>query len=155
MRTLTILIIFLLFVSTAGARSPIEYFKGTWSITLKTAPASKIRWVVKDVLNGTWLNGEVSIDGNRTSEDRWGVVGGEIRRYAFLGSGEVVELRSRGWRGNTLVFTGTMTGGKGVSAIRETITKESPERFHALWERQSPNGRWEIFSEETCVKESK
>lgn len=152
MKTLKVIAMFVVLFVPAVAQSPIDYFKGTWDIALKNVPAAKISWVVTDTLGGAWLHGEVTMDGTRTSDDRWGVVGSGMRRYAFLSTGSVLELRSGGWKADTLVFTGSMTAGKDLVEVRETIIRESRNRFRAVWERRNEKGMWEIFSDEICTR---
>ena len=56
-------------------------------------------------------------------------------------------LRSPGWRGNQLIFTGHMTMIGVDCEWRLTLTKSSGDEFHYRNEEQLPDGRWVYMDE--------
>jgi hypothetical protein len=51
-----------------------------------------------------------------------------------------------------LVMIGVMSDKTGEAKIRETITRVNERRFQALWEKESPDGKWIVFADEICTK---
>ena len=150
----SITVIALLFVSarSAVAQSPIDYFKGAWTITLKGSENLNLEWLVVDNTEEPGLLGEVRTNGVKTSTDHWQIFGKKIFRVAMMTSGLVVEMETSGWKGDVLIFTGTASDVGNKFKVRETITKLSGNEFHALWERQDKSRKWNVFSEETCKR---
>lgn len=150
----SILVIAVLFVSarSAVAQSPIDYFKGAWTITLKGSENLNLEWLVVDNIEEPGLLGEVRTNGVKTSTDHWQIFGKKIFRVAMITSGLVVEMETSGWKGDVLIFTGTASDVGNEFKVRETITKLSGNEFHALWERQDKGRNWNVFSEETCKR---
>ncbi len=138
--------------STTQAPSDLDYFKGTWTVTMKSNPKQPFRWTVKDDLRGGWMVGVVEQNGERVSTDFWRQDGKKIERFAFTGGGLFVKIESAGWESGRLVLSGIMSDRTGETKVRETITKENDRRFHALWEREDSDGRWVVFSDEVCTK---
>jgi hypothetical protein len=139
--------------SATQTPSALDYFKGTWTVTMKSNPGQPFRWTVKDDLSGGWVAGVVEQNGERISTDFWRQDGRKIERFAFTGGGLFVRLESAGWEAGRLVLGGVASDKAGETKIRETITKENERRFHALWERQESDGRWVVFADETCTKQ--
>ncbi|HEY0375975.1 MAG TPA: hypothetical protein VGC87_03370 [Pyrinomonadaceae bacterium] len=139
--------------STTETPSELDYFKGTWAVTMKSNPRQPFRWTVKDDLRGGWVAGVVEQNGERISTDFWRQSAGKIERFAFTGGGLFVRIESQGWEAGRMVMSGVASDKTGETKIRETITKENERRFHALWERQEADGRWVVFSDETCTKQ--
>ncbi|HYG80133.1 MAG TPA: hypothetical protein VD861_07090, partial [Pyrinomonadaceae bacterium] len=121
--------------------SALDYFKGTWAVTMKSNPGQPFRWTVRDDLRGGWVVGVVEQNGERISTDFWRQDGKKIERFAFTGGGLFVRLESAGWEAGRLVLDGVASDQTGETRIRETITKENERRFQALWERQDADGR--------------
>jgi hypothetical protein len=112
-------------------------------------------WTTKEVLDGSWLGGRVESGGSMISSDMWRQTPKGIERFAFSSDGLFVRLTSPGWVGSKLVFTGTAGDATGEFPVRETITKLSDTKMHALWERQGADGKWSVFSDEMCTRSSK
>lgn len=139
--------------STATAPSGLDYFKGTWRVTLKSNPEQSFRWTVREDLKGGWLVGVVEQNGEKVSTDFWRENGKRIERYAFTSGGLFVRIESPGWESARLVFTGVMSDKSGETKVRETITKVNDRQFRALWEMENAPGRWTVFSDETCERQ--
>jgi hypothetical protein len=139
--------------STPAAPSGLDYFKGTWAVTLKSNPQQSFRWAVREDLKGGWLVGVVEQNGEKVSTDFWREDGKKIERYAFTSGGLFVHVESPGWESARLVFTGAMSDKSGETKVRETITKVNARQFRALWEMQDAQGRWVVFSDETCERQ--
>jgi hypothetical protein len=139
--------------STTEMPSELDYFKGTWTVTMKSNPEQPFRWTVKDDLRGGWVAGVVEQNGERISTDFWRQDGRKIERFAFTGGSLFVRIESTGWEAGRMVLSGVASDKTRETKIRETITKESERRFHALWEREEADGRWVVFSDETCAKQ--
>ena len=138
--------------STTETPSELDYFKGTWTVTMKSNPKQPFRWTVKDDLRGGWVAGVVEQNGERISTDFWRQDGTKIERFAFTGGSLFVRIESTGWEAGRMVLSGVASDKTGETKIRETITKESERRFQALWERQEADGRWTVFADELCTK---
>ena len=139
--------------STTRTPTDLDYFKGTWTVTVKGNPGQSFRWTVKDDLRGGWVVGVVEQDGERVSTDFWRQDGRRIERFAFTGGGLFVKIESAGWESGRLVLSGVASDRTGETRIRETITRENERRFNALWERQDADGRWVVFADETCTRQ--
>ena len=139
--------------STTQTPSDLDYFKGTWTVTMKSNPKLSFRWTVKDDLRDGWVVGVVEQNGERISTDFWRQDGRKIERFAFTGGGLFVKIESAGWESGRMVMSGVASDKTGETKIRETITKENERLFHALWERQDSDGRWAVFADETCAKQ--
>lgn len=136
------------------APSALDYFKGNWTVTLKSDPEQSFRWAVREDLKGGWVVGVVEQkNGERVSTDFWREDGKRIERFAFTTGGLFVRIESPGWESSRLIFTGVMSDKTGETRVRETITKINDRRFRALWEMQDEQGRWVVFSDETCAKQ--
>ncbi len=141
-----------LFQAAVSAQTGIDYFKGTWAVEIANGPRGTLRWIVKEDLNDGWLSGVVERDGRKISADLWRVHGKLIERYAFTGDGLYIKMVSSGWRANRLKFNGIASGPAGDFRLRQTITRRTERTFHALWEKQEADGKWTVFSDETCSK---
>jgi len=139
--------------STTPAPSGLDYFKGTWTVTMKSNPELSFRWTVRDDLKGGWVVGAVEQNGEKVSADFWREDGKRIERYAFTSGGLFVRIESPGWESARLLFTGVMSDKTGETKVRETITKVNDRQFRALWEMENGPGRWVVFSDETCTKQ--
>jgi hypothetical protein len=136
----------------AFAQSGLDYFKGTWTVAIKDGPKGGFRWDVNTALDGSWLGGSVTREGKSVTNDYWREDGKKIERFAFTANGLFVRIASAGWSGDKLIFAGTAGSAAGESNVRETIAKIDANKFLALWERQGPDGKWSVFSDETCVR---
>ncbi len=130
----------------------IDYFKGTWTVDVANGPSGRLTWTVKEDLNDGWLSGVIERDGKKISADLWRVHGKLIERYAFTGDGLYVKMVSSGWQSNRLKFNGIASGPVGDFRLRQTVTRRTERTFHALWEKQEADGKWTVFSDETCSK---
>ncbi|MEP7076971.1 MAG: hypothetical protein ABI878_14285 [Acidobacteriota bacterium] len=139
-------------LQSSAAPSDLAYFQGKWTITLKADPTAVYTWTVTDDLKGEWLTGVVEKGGERTSTDHWRISAGLIERYVFTNEGVTVKLVSSGWKSGKMVFNGIASGKATDSRMRETITRETDRKFRAVWEKQAEDGKWVVFSEESCVK---
>ena len=139
--------------SATPAASALDYFKGTWTVALKSNPELSFRWSVREDLKGGWLVGVVEQNGERVSTDFWREGGRKIERFAFTGGSLFVRIESPGWDSGRLVFNGVMSDKTGETKVRETITRVNARQFRALWEMQDGEGRWVVFSDETCTRQ--
>jgi hypothetical protein len=138
----------------------LSYFIGVWRVTVKGDAASAYKWTVAPDKNGEWLEGAMEKDGVKTSTDFWrktDTVNGQktdsvIERFVFTTDGTLLRVTATGWKAGTLVFTGIASGKTGNWRVRETITREGDKKFHAVWERQGEDGKWTVFSDESCEK---
>ena len=137
---------------SSGTPSGIGYFKGNWIVTLKNNPKESFKWMVKDDLSGSWMVGVVEKDGEKVSTDFWRQGSKKIERFAFTASGTFAKLESPGWESDRLILTGVASEKTGETKIRETITRVNDRRFHALWEKESSDGKWIVFADEICIK---
>jgi len=128
------------------------YFRGKWTITVKEDPSAAYTWTVSEDLKREWLVGVVDKGGERVSTDLWRVNAGVIERYVFTNDGVFMKVVSSGWKSGKLVLSGIGNGKAIDFRVRETITRISDNKFRAVWERQSDDGKWTVFSDETCVK---
>jgi hypothetical protein len=133
--TLTILMLVLLSGPAHAAKpADLQYFTGTWQVSIKAGPQTIFTWTLKPDLNAAWLSGTVQSSGSKVSADYWRVKSGKIERLAFTADTMLVKVESPGWSGSKLVFTGTISTPSGSFAIRETISKLDEDHFKALWE---------------------
>jgi len=130
----------------------ITYFVGVWKVTVKGDAAANYKWTVAPDKNGEWLEGAMEKDGVKTATDFWRKNDTIIERFVFTTDGTLLRVTSTGWKTGTLVFTGIASGKTGNSRVRETITREGDKKFRAIWERQSEDGKWTVFSDESCEK---
>jgi hypothetical protein len=130
----------------------ITYFVGVWKIAIKSEPSVAYKWTVTTDKDGAWLEGTVEKDGVKTSTDFWRQNGKIIERYTFTGDGLFVRVASAGWKAGTISFNGIASGKTGDFRVRETITREGEAKFHAVWEKQGEDGKWVVFSDESCTK---
>jgi hypothetical protein len=135
-----------------GTASDIAYFKGNWVVALRSNPQESFSWTVKDDLQGGWMVGVVEKNGEKVSTDFWRQSGKRIERFAFTSGGAFVKIESSGWESDRLVMTGVTNDKTGETKIRETITRTGERRFQALWEKQTPDGKWIVFADEICTK---
>lgn len=144
------------FYTTKTFSSPpstgIDYFKGKWVVTIKSNPQQAFSWTVKEDIGGGWMVGVVEKNGAKVSTDFWRQDGKKIERFAFTADGLFVRIESAGWEPNRLILVGTASDKTGETKIRETITRINDNQFTALWEREGPNGKWSVFSDEICTK---
>lgn len=136
----------------AQAAPGLDYFKGSWTITLRGNPKAVFRWTLKEDLRGDWLAGVVEQNGEKVSTDFWRQSGTRIERFAFTAGGMFVRIESSGWESGRMVFTGVMSDQTRETKVRETITKVDDRRFNALWERAGADGRWVTFADEICTR---
>jgi hypothetical protein len=136
----------------SNSASDLDYFKGTWTVTLRSNPKISFNWTVGEDLDKSWLGGEVTRDRTKISTDFWRQNGKKIERFAFTSNNTFVRIESAGWNANQMIFNGTMSDGASETKVRETITKVSDRQFNALWEREETDGKWVVFGDEICTK---
>jgi hypothetical protein len=107
---------------------------------------------VKEDLNGSWMAGVVEKDGEKVSTDFCRQGGKKIERFAFTSGSTFVKIEGLGWESDRLVLSGIASDKTGETKIRETITKINERQFHALWEKESSDGKWIIFADEICTR---
>ncbi|HEV7376708.1 MAG TPA: hypothetical protein VGN95_18485 [Pyrinomonadaceae bacterium] len=132
--------------------SDLDYFKGNWVVTMRSNPKESFSWTVKEDLNGSWMAGVVEKDGEKVSTDFWRQGGKKIERFAFTSGSTFVKIEGLGWESDRLVLSGIASDKTGETKIRETITKINERQFHALWEKESSDGKWIIFADEICTR---
>ena len=140
------------FASNASLPAELLYFRGKWNITVKADPSAPYTWTVSEDLKGEWLAGTIEKGGEKISTDLWRVNAGVIERYVFTNDGVFIKVVSSGWKSGKLVLSGIGNGKAIDFRVRETITRISDNKFRAVWEKQSDDGKWTVFSDETCVK---
>ena len=136
----------------SGLPDDILYFVGAWKVSVKGDSGSSYKWTVTTDKNGEWLEGTIEKDGLKTATDFWRQNDRIIERFTFTTDGTFIRVTSTGWKTGILTFTGIASGKTGNSRVKETITRESEKKFHAVWERQSDDGKWTVFSDESCEK---
>lgn len=141
-----------IFASTPIVASDLVYFQGKWNVSVKAEPSASYTWTVSQDLKGEWLSGIVEKSGERISTDLWRVNAGVIERYVFTNDGVFIRLVSSGWKAGKLVLSGIGNGKAVDFRVRETIMRISDSRFRSVWERQGEDGKWAVFSDETCTK---
>jgi hypothetical protein len=137
---------------SAATATDLDYFKGSWIVTMRNNPQASFHWMVKEDLQGGWLAGVVEQNEKKVSTDFWRRNGSRIERFAFTADGTFVKIAGGGWESNRLVLTGIASDKTGETEIRETITKLSDVKFQALWERNS-GGKWIVFADEICTRQ--
>lgn len=136
----------------SAAPPDLAYFQGKWTLTVKAEPDATYTWTVSDGLKGAWLNGVVEKGDESISRDLWRANAGVIERYVFTSDGSFIKLVSSGWKTGKMILNGISYGKAADSRVRETITRESDRQFRAVWEKQGDDGKWVVFSDETCSK---
>lgn len=136
----------------SGLPEELSYFIGVWKVTVKGDANGAYKWTVAPDKNGEWLEGAMEKDGVKTATDFWRKTDTTIERFVFTTDGTLLRVTSTGWRTGSLVLTGIASGKTGNSRVRETITREGEKKFHAVWERQGDDGKWTVFSDESCEK---
>jgi hypothetical protein len=63
-------------------------------------------------------------------------------------------LQSTGWRGDTIVFEGTLTMLGVDCELRQTIEKQGNDEFHIANEEKLPDGNWKITDEFFCRRKA-
>lgn len=130
----------------------IDYFKGNWTVTMRSNPQASFHWTVKEDLKGGWMVGAVERNGEKVSTDFWRQNGNKIERFAFTSDGTFVKIEGTDWQSNRLVLSGVASDKSGETQIRETITRVNEREFQALWERSS-GGKWSVFADEICTRQ--
>jgi hypothetical protein len=90
--------------------------------------------------------------GQRVSTDFWRINGGLVERFAFTSDGVFIKMVSSGWKSGKMILNGIASGKAVDYRVRVTITRQSDTRFRAIWEKQGEDGKWNVFSDETCSK---
>jgi hypothetical protein len=143
-----------------AARAPtgVEDLVGAWTVSAEdpgTREAVLIDYRVEPTAGGTWLTGQGKArDGSLNSRDMWGrdPLTREIIRVVFDGSGAFATIRSPGWQGDRLVLEGDVRSGGGTVRVRESLERQGPGRFRAVWEANR-SGAWVPYSIETLTRQ--
>jgi hypothetical protein len=142
--------------SGAEADWSLAFLLGGWDIVATTPGSGESARFSYDVspLLGTWISGRARSDPpGEESKDVWGKdsASGELIRIIFAGGGTYAVVRSPGWQGGKLVLEGDARSPNGVVRVRETIERESDDRFLATWEAYR-NGSWSAYSVERVTR---
>lgn len=142
------------FETRANSLKDFEYFKGRWTVKIRGNEKASFNWTLKEDLDNSWFAGAVESAGKKVSADFWRVKGEKLERFAFTTNGLFVRVETAGWKSDKLIFEGFADDASGESKVRETITKENNNQFSALWEMQQPDGKWRVFSDEICTRQT-
>lgn len=142
----------------APAPAPgVEYLVGDWRITGEdpvTRGTFTADYRVEQFPGSPWISGQgLSADRTINARDVWGrdPLTGEIIRVVFDASGATGTVRSPGWAGDTLVLEGEIRSKGGAQRLRQSITKQGPDQFRAVWEAFR-NGKWQAYAVETVTR---
>ncbi|MBD2074602.1 DUF1579 family protein [Phormidium sp. FACHB-592] len=122
----------------------LVYFQGVWRCeqpTAGTAESVALTWKVERALNGFWFIGYAEEMPSATkaqpisSRDFLGYDTAAKRfvRSVVVGNGNALNLTSSGWQNNQFVWQGSVVRTGRAMPIREVITKESANRFTAIY----------------------
>ncbi len=122
----------------------LVYFQGVWRCEQPTADTSKsvaLTWKVERDLNGFWFIGygeempSVTNSQPVSSQDFLGYDTAAKRfvRSVVVSNGNSLNLTSSGWQNNQFVWQGSVVRTGRSMPIREIITKESANRFAAIY----------------------
>jgi len=139
--------------SAAPSTSPIAYFVGHWSVSATmSGQAVPFTYDVRASSLPGWLSGEASVPSmSLTVRDVWYVDELGIARIIVQSDGASGMVQSPGWVGNRLVLEGFVMLPSGKTLVRETITKQGPQAFEAVWESKS-GGTWTAYSVERLTR---
>jgi hypothetical protein len=144
--------------STRGTLPELDYFVGTWRAEAKnpaTGQTFVLDYTVAPMLRGRWYAGTGSAAAlDLDIYDLWGKdpVTGEIVRTIFDSAQTSGTVRSKGWSGDVLVLEGDVATSGGRATVRETITKQGPDEFHAVWEAKDGEA-WSAYSVEILKRQ--
>lgn len=138
----------------AGSLKDFDYFKGRWTVKMRGNSKASFNWTLREDLDNSWFAGAVESNGKKVSTDFWRVKGDKLERFAFTTNGLFVRVEAAGWKADKLIFEGVADDATGESKVRETITKINNNLFNALWEMQQPDGKWRVFSDEICTRQT-
>ena len=135
----------------------LGYFVGTWNADVRDPTSGKtftLAYSVQPDLGGAWLVGRGTSPAGLEVRDHWGIDGetGEVVRVVFDSQGTWGVVKSRGWEGDTLRLEGEARARGAVLRVRETLSREGPNRFRAVWEAFQ-DGAWVAYSVETLERE--
>ena len=133
----------------------LAFFVGTWDLRGEDPGSGvkfEMRYVVRRVgerLEGSGTAAALGVEVHDAWErDR---ATGEIVRTIRQSNGAHGAVRSRGWRGDTLVLAGEVRSPGGVVPVRETIRRTGADSFDAVWESQQ-DGAWVAYSVEKLTR---
>lgn len=133
------------------ALGSIEYFVGRWDarVDSRNATITSIDWNVEPGVGGRWLAGRATArPAGIEARDYWTVEpSGSIVRLYLDSGGTFGELRSPGWKGDEMIFEGTLTSEGQAVRVREGIRRLGPDRFRAEWQMEI-DGAWVTSSTE-------
>jgi hypothetical protein len=146
--------------AAAAALSPapagVAYFAGTWTARARdpaTGSEVLVDYRVEPAPGGAWLKGTAEGPDVRAT-DVWGrdPATGGVMRAIFDSSGVYALVRGAGWQGDTLVLEGDVQqSGGAVLRVRETIRRQGPDAFEAVWEAFR-DGAWVAYSIEQVTR---
>ena len=130
-------------------------FASPWGIEHPTKATIRVSWV----LNGFWLYAEYAEQ--KTAQNPNPAAGRvywghddqkkKLSGYAMNNFGGSVVIESDGWKGNTIVWNGTMSLGGMDIPTRDTFIQKNAREVAHTTEAQM-NGQWVQLSSETCRK---
>src|SRR3954468_17942852 len=140
--------------AAAAQTQDLNFLVGRWHVASKD-PANgevlQVDYTIERAPGGAWLAGaSASKDRSISPRDMGGrdPLTGEVIRVIFDGGGTFATVRSPGWSGDKLVLEGETRSKSGTVRVRETISRQSPQRFEAVWEAYR-KGAWSTYAVET------
>jgi hypothetical protein len=135
----------------------LGYFIGHWRV-VAVEPTSgdelSVCYAVQPLVGQSWFAGvgkseKPGVD----ARDVWGQdpLSGEVFRTVFDSSGTYALVKSPGWSGEKLVLEGDARSKGGTIRVRESIRREGPDNFTAVWDAWR-DGKWQTYSIETAVR---
>jgi hypothetical protein len=143
--------------AAAAQSQDLDYFVGRWEVASRdpgSGEVLQVDYTIEKAPGGAWLAGaSASRDRSINARDMWGrdPLTGEVIRVIFDGSGTLATIRSQGWTGDKLVLEGEARSKGGTVRVRETISRQSPQRFEAVWEAYR-NGAWSAYAVESVTR---
>ena len=145
----------------------LTYFQGTWRCEQPAGSSASepvtLTWTVERDLNNFWYLGyaeELTSATNRNPVNSREFLGYDTHskrfvRLVVVGNGNSLNLSSPGWQGKKFLWEGTLIRRGQSISIREVITKESNQRFAAIYlVRNNAHNDWQPAISEVCERQS-
>jgi hypothetical protein len=139
------------FGKPAPEMASLAFMLGDWDVTTtvfatakRKASVSHGRSHIAPKLGGVWLAQTDSYDGVE-QDQTWTTFNPVIRRFVSASvdvTGNSVRTEAAGWRGNRLVFEGTVEIVGERVTLRQTMTRRSDHQFAVFNEERSASGKW-------------
>jgi hypothetical protein len=144
----------------------LKAFEGKWKCTGKVpdspytqAHATKATMVGKLEMNGYWLSlrfDELKAKDNPAPYKSMSFAGWHLDKKTLIRTdvdmlGGVTHLTSKGWEGDTLVWSGEVTSGQKMQ-LKETFTKKGAKELSSVLELTAADGKPVVIAETSCKK---